>query len=156
MLWREHYETRILEGVELPGWEGLTLENHPLEYRAGLAVVMGFSLNSMRQRELWRRLLEAEWNGPYVIGVVLPRWTPAKLEEFRASLPRSQWPTTAAWTDPEELWKAALQPESADRVCTVLLTQEKTHPVWVGPPTEEAWDAFLLRGSRLRDQSSRE
>jgi len=144
MLWRESYATRVLEEPRIPALVGLNLSGETWDDDARIALAANFSLREMQQRDVWLRLFQAELEIPYALGVVQTSWLDKELEQLRAAVPRSRWPEVFAFTDSESAWKSLIEPDSPARVFALLVEQGQTDFVMIGPPTEEAWERFLI------------
>lgn len=144
MIWREAYETRVLEGGESPPVLGASLSGDDLRLHGPYVVVAGFELRSLTEREVWRRLIASAFGTPewFVDGVVAHGWNAQTLEHFRMVTPKALHRTTFALVDPAWEWHRLVQPDRANRSFAAVIAQGQARLLMVGPPTEEAWERF--------------
>jgi hypothetical protein len=143
MLWREAYRTRAARDVPRPALVGESLSGSPFSFKQG-ALVMGFAPASFRQRALWLRLIGGEFPDPppLAAGVALAAWRDADRSALEATTPNSAWGFTFRWDDPEDLWKTLAAPRDAEEVLAAVVDADMIRLALMGPPTEEALDAF--------------
>ena len=134
MLWRTPYETTEIEAS--------TLARLPLpEVGEGtFAAVISFSPRHFQQREVWRRLFEAELPIPYFVGVI---GSADDLEQLQSSTPSSQHERLVRIEDAQGAWLSLLGEENNDRAFAFVQREGTIVVLMVGPPTEKAWDRFL-------------
>ncbi len=134
MLWRTSYETTVIEASTLAGL--------PLpEAREGtFAAVISFSPRHFQQREVWRRLFEAELPIPYFVGVI---GSAEDLEQLKSSAPISQHEKLIRIEDEQGAWISLLGEDNKERAFAFVQREGTIVILMVGPPTEEAWDRFL-------------
>ncbi len=134
MLWRTSYETTEIEATTL---EGLPL---PEVGEGTFAAVISFSPRHFQQREVWRRLFEAELAIPYFVGVI---GSADDLEQLQSSTPRSQHERLIRIEDAQGAWLSLLGEENKESAFAFVQREGTLVVLMVGPPTEEAWDRFL-------------
>ena len=146
MLWREPYTTRTVE-ADWPPLRLLNAKGEPLPVAPDFAVIGSFRARAMQQREVWRKLFEAELNLPFHLVLVghEPGSSEAKL--WLGAMPPSVASSAAFLLEESHRWQELLAPEHEDQAFAALIKDGRADLVMVGPPTEEAWETFLQRGS---------
>ena len=67
------------------------------------------------------------------------------LETLKQITPRSRWAQTVVIVDPEGLWQTLVHPEDDDHAFALIQNEERAELIMVGPPTEDAWERFLIQ-----------
>ena len=147
MLWRTGYQTIVRDDIAIPKTQIWDLTGEAVKAAGSIALALGFSARSFQQREVWRRLFEAELPIPFWTGVVSEGDLEESTELLQAMTPKSRWTSTVVVPDPQKAWRNLIEPDSDER-CFALIVRGKTADVvMVGPPTEEAWERFLAQAA---------
>lgn len=148
MLWRTGYQTIIRNDVVIPESRIWDLTGEVVHVAGPIAFALGFSARSLQQREVWRRLFEAELPIPFWTGVISEDNFAESTELLQAMTPKSRWSSTVVVLDPQRAWRNLIEPEDEER-CFALISRGNTADVvMIGPPTEEAWERFLAQAAR--------
>lgn len=148
MLWRTGYQTIVRNDVVIPESRIWDLTGEVVNVAGPIAFALGFSARSFQQREVWRRLFEAELPIPFWTGVISEDNLAESTELLQAMTPKSRWSSTVVVLDPQRAWRNLIEPEDEER-CFALISRGNTADVvMIGPPTEEAWERFLAQAAR--------
>lgn len=137
MLWRESYRPRVFEGQALP--DGV-----------GDGILIGaFDLLAQREIGIWLRLIAEAFPAlrPDVL-LISPTWSAKQRKVAAATFPPSLLGSLRFLEDPEEQWRAAIQPDRPERSFAAIVREGVADLLMVGVPTEEAWDDFRDRLSQ--------
>lgn len=127
MLWRRSYAPTVLRDVPLPG-----LIDNP----GAVAIVVVYRPEDFVILGNWRRLL-ADWNGPTIWAAADgPNGSVARA--LRGFLPRSAHASVHSEPLPQ-MWRE-ISPE--ERIVAAVWREGRAECVVIGPPTEEAFEAF--------------
>lgn len=132
MLWRSH-----VEPVEVPGpialgpWSGAALDGSSWTMPADAILIGGAGMGSFRDREIWRRLLAADFPDLVPIEVVF-----GGAEGWRDAVPRSRWGTFYLLKSDPPLH------EPRDEGWAMVVRGGLGQLAMIGSPNEEAWDRF--------------
>lgn len=142
MLWRQPYSTRVLAQVQLPAPHGLRLDMGAWKMPERFVLVGGFSARAYGEMEIWRRLLAAEVDAPVVLAFIFESLTSFDRRDIEAVLPPSLHESVLLVEGEVERWRNVIEPDKPERSFAAGLVGGSTKVLMVGPPTEEAWDAF--------------
>ncbi len=112
----------------------------PALHSGGWVAVVGFGALSIRDRGVWRRLLDAESPDILVQEIVIA--DPTDWDSIRATTAPSMRESLNLITPPSELESLALEPPDGTAIALVL----NNHQIllgYQGVPNEDAWQAFL-------------
>jgi hypothetical protein len=145
MLWREHYEPRVLTSVLVP--KGLPKVVSEVTY----VIVGGFGLAAISDQGVWWKLLKSSFKQDTCIYRIFisQAWTPKKERDANAMIPPSE-KSSLILTEDYDQWCEIIQPDKPERGFAALVHQGKMQTLVIGPPTEEVWESFRDQYTALR------
>ncbi|MBS1700687.1 MAG: hypothetical protein JST12_03430 [Armatimonadetes bacterium] len=140
MLWRKHYETRILRDLPCPVTQLVALDGDSKNYESEVWIG-GIGFAALAEQEVWWRLFQSDFpNDERVRRVFVVESADAKTVETALSLiPPSQSSRTLLALDLNQAWQRALE---TDQGLTALIEGGRIPLAMTGPPTEDAWELF--------------
>ena len=151
MLWREHYNPRILSNTQMPEVEFEWLKGETRSIH-NIVLVGGFGLAAVADQGIWLKLFDEAFPGdPNVFrAYIATQWSFKNKRDAMAVVPPSQHGATLLITDPLHGWTDLVKPERVDRGFAAIVHEKTIKLLMIGPPTEETWDEFRDAWTALR------
>ena len=144
MVWRAGYQTKAIESGQLPLLIGVTVDGDPAELTGSGVLLGGFDFHVQAEQGIWRRLIEDAFpqTVPIRAAFIRPGWTHLERQKLQMLIPRSLHAQVFCLDDPEGEWAARFPADRVERGFAVVFSEGEACFGMIGPPTEEAWDAF--------------
>jgi hypothetical protein len=150
MLWRERYDTRVLNNVFAPIISGVSLAGDHLNLQPGEIAVCGFSPEAYMGMGVWLRLIQDEYGLESLRLIFFSgEWSAEQEEDLSYVIPKSLHNQTLLAREHTAFWHGLIEPDHPGRAFAALISSEGVRCLMIGPPTEERWDEFQLAVSSL-------
>ena len=142
MLWRQHYETRILRDLRCEVIEGYNL-NGGQNDQALQVWIAGFGFDGVPLQGVWSRLFQSDFPKDQRIKKVFifPEIDEEVQQSVQSLAPPSQYDQTLLIADPSGNWSNLIQPNDQPGFAAIV-DGKHIHLLMTGPPTEDAWEEF--------------